>query len=110
MFFSKLRYVSDNFNILSTENMQSSKNNIVIGQNISNFNATNEDSEGSSELVNEKRLNDLIFERIACYIFYLNFSINIVLYTFYGPQFKKTLFNIFGINQQKSQLPRQTTV
>ncbi len=45
---------------------------------------------------------DELIERFSCYLYYLNFSINFLLYTFNGPKFKRALIDIF----KRRQSPR----
>jgi hypothetical protein len=49
---------------------------------------TNETTEATTEM-------DQIIERFSCYLYYLNYSINVVLYTLNGEKFKKTMVRFF---------------
>lgn len=57
------------------------------------------------------KLADEIIERIACYLYYLNFSINFILYTLNGPKFKDTLLKIIAkLSQIFSSDKRRNTI
>jgi hypothetical protein len=43
--------------------------------------------------IEEESLNQEIIDRISYYLFYLNYSINFLLYTFNGKKFKSLFFN-----------------
>lgn len=42
----------------------------------------------------ERSSNEEILERLACYLYYLQFSLNFFLYAFNGSKFKKILFKV----------------
>jgi hypothetical protein len=42
----------------------------------------------------ERSTNEEILERLACYLYYLQFSLNFFLYAFNGSKFKKILFKV----------------
>ena len=48
--------------------------------------------------------SDEIFERITCYIYYLNFSLNFFLYALAGATFRRELFNMFKFFIRKKSL------
>lgn len=47
---------------------------------------------------NVRSLNDELIERISCYLYYLNFSINFFLYVLKKSKFRDILFGIFKTN------------
>lgn len=56
-------------------------------------------SNGTNQTISVKNIhtNNLeeVIERITCYIYYFNFSLNFFLYTFNKSNFKKVLFSAF---------------
>lgn len=91
MAFSKIRAVLLSLNSSSSlDQMQSStivqmnENYTTILNSTQMYNTTKEES-------SERNLNDELIERISCYFYYLNFSLNFFLYVINGSQFREIL-------------------
>lgn len=88
--FCKIWYFIKSF---TGENLTSSTNNSFSSTHsysIYDLNATNKSSTEFNTSSSEE-----ILERISCYIYYLNFSLNFFLYALNGPKFRKAILNLF---------------
>ena len=100
MAFSKLRYLVTNLiavappiSHLESANALNSYQNATL--NTSTVSASGFDS--FTQL-------DQIIERLACYLYYLNYSINFVLYTCSGERFKETMVKFLKRRFQRRQI------
>jgi hypothetical protein len=56
----------------------------------------------SPEVTLEANPIEEIIERITCYLYYLNFSLNFFLYNLNGSQFRAQLLSLFGKKKRES--------
>jgi hypothetical protein len=73
------------------KNQKSNTPTIELQFNITSSNSSSNHTTTSSQM-RQTSPNEEIIERLACYFYYLNFSLNFFLYTFNGPKFKNLLF------------------
>lgn len=64
----------------------------------SQFEASNQTNTTSNLFQFESNEYEELFERVTCYIFYLNFSLNFFLYTYNGSKFRKIFLKLFRKN------------
>jgi len=62
----------------------------------------------SSEVTLEANPIEEIIERITCYLYYLNFSLNFFLYNLNGSQFRAQLLGLF--RKKKSESFKKVTI
>lgn len=107
--FNKIWYFVKNLTLNKDINIQSpidlNQNNISFNLTISHLNGDNRHIDeysirnDSSSSLHHKSTNmeasssEEIIERLSCYVYYLNFSLNFFLYTLNSSKFKKILFN-----------------
>jgi hypothetical protein len=86
MAWSKLRYLIANLIAISTSSQAEASNATL---------ATSSDTTSAGDELSSAAVIDQIIERLSCYLYYLNYSINFVLYTLNGERFKETLVKYF---------------
>lgn len=93
--FAKVRYYFLNNHLLQRPTKTSHELNSQAHLNIFNLNSTNSTQQTGYDPKLNTNDSDEIIERFTCYIYYLNFSLNFLLYVFNGPKFRKSIIEIF---------------
>lgn len=92
-----LYFIKENFMDMSIDHTNSNASSFYYFNNLSiNKNDTNKTTYNNA-LYLKLEANQLeeIFERIACYIYYSNFSLNFFLYTYNKSKFRRIIFKVF---------------